>query len=80
MDICSPKDGFVVKLFVGDGDQVTKGSPLIQMDSDHEDRHLESLATADSIREIRAAQFQGDQLKLLRDMAQLNVDLACGKA
>lgn len=79
MDICAPKDGFVVKLFVRDHDQVQIGKPLLTMDSEAEDRSAEHMQKMESAREIWQAQYTGPQLDLLREIAKLAVDLASEK-
>jgi len=79
MDVCSPKDGFVFKLLVKNDDEVKIGTPLLQMDSEVEDRNTEHVQKMDSVREIRAAQYIGPQLVLLRALAKLAVDLATEK-
>jgi multidrug resistance efflux pump len=80
MEICSPKDGFVVSLLVKDGQPVKSGELLLQLDSAQEDRHLERVQTAESVRAIRAAQYTGPQLEVLRSIAQAAIDIATAKA
>jgi multidrug resistance efflux pump len=76
MDVCSPKDGFVEKLFVHDKETVHAGARLIQMDSDLEDRIAERVKLLESIREIAASKYIGEELDLLYKIAQNGVDLA----
>jgi multidrug resistance efflux pump len=81
MDICAPKDGFVTDvLFTAADRKVKTGSPLLQMDTDYEDRMASRLATREAVREISSAQYTGPQLQLLTDLAQVAVDLASTKA
>ena len=81
VDVCSPKDGFVTKVFVQEGQPVkATTTTLLQMDTDAEDRHAERVQTRESIREIRAAQYTGPQLDLLTAIAKLAVDLATERA
>jgi multidrug resistance efflux pump len=79
MDVCSPKDGFVVSLFVKDGQAVKSGELLLQLDSASEDRNLERVQTAESVRAIRAAQYTGPQLEVLRQIAQAAIDMAAAR-
>jgi multidrug resistance efflux pump len=76
MDICCPKDGFVTKVLVMDGKQVLKNTLLLQIDSELEDRMMDRVATREATRAIRAAQFTGEQLQLLKTIAQLGVDMS----
>jgi multidrug efflux pump subunit AcrA (membrane-fusion protein) len=76
MDVCAPKDGFVVKLFVHDHDQIQIGDSLLKMDSEAEDRNVQHVQKMDSVREIWAAQYTGPQLDLLRAIATIAIDLA----
>lgn len=76
MNISSPKDGFVVKLFVKDGDPVKRFAPLVQMDTDWEDRLADRVTKRQSIADARSTQYSGEQLKQLQDLAQLAVDIA----
>ena len=55
MDICAPKDGFVNDvLFTAADRKVKTGSPLLQMDTDYEDRMASRLATREAVRGILA--------------------------
>jgi pyruvate/2-oxoglutarate dehydrogenase complex dihydrolipoamide acyltransferase (E2) component len=76
MDVCSPKDGFVIKLLVNQGQQVSYGAQLLQMDVDHEDRALARLRLLERARQIRSSQYQGEQLALVRKVAELAVNTA----
>ena len=76
MDICSPKDGFVVKIWPKEGDSVEFNLPILQMDSEDEDKALERLKYIEAARKIRSAQYTGAQLKLLQDSAKLAIDKA----
>jgi multidrug resistance efflux pump len=76
MDVCSPKDGFVLKLFVQDKQEVKTGTPLLQMDNDVEDRNAEHIEALEAIREVRSSRYIGPQLDLLRKVAQNAVALA----
>ena len=76
MDVCSPKDSFIVKLLVIDGSTVNPGTPLVEMDSDWEERIAERIRVREVLREINFAQLAGDQLELVRSSAKAAVDLA----
>ena len=76
MDVCAPKDGFVAKLFVHHQQEVKAGAPLLQMDSDLEDRQTERVRIFESIRETRFSRYTGQELDLLRKVAQNAVDLS----
>jgi len=76
MDVCAPKDGFVAELFIVDGALLKAADPVLRMDSDSEDRSLERLATAESIRILKAAQYEGSELELLQTIAKIAVNLA----
>jgi multidrug resistance efflux pump len=76
MDVCSPKNAFVTEVFVINGGHVEIGAPLVQMDTDAEDRALERLRLTEHARQLRSAQYQGEELQLLLNIAQLTVDSA----
>jgi pyruvate/2-oxoglutarate dehydrogenase complex dihydrolipoamide acyltransferase (E2) component len=73
MDVCSPKNGFVTEVFVSNGQHVEVGAPLLQMDTDAEDRALERLRITEQARQIRSAKYQGEELELMRTIASLTV-------
>ena len=76
MEVCAPRDAFVINLFVSDHDQVKIGSPLLQLDTDVEDRHAEHVQKMEASRIVWEAQYTGSQLDLLREIAKLAVDIA----
>jgi multidrug resistance efflux pump len=74
MNVRSPKNGFVIKLFVTEKKSVKLGSPLLQMDSDAEDRYSDHLDVLEGMRVIRAAQYTGAELDLTRSLAKISVE------
>jgi multidrug resistance efflux pump len=70
MNICSPKDGFVIKLLVHEGSKVDGGAALLEMDNDWEMRSLESLRVREAVRQINYAQYTGEQLDFARSIAK----------
>jgi len=81
MDICSPKNGFVLKIYVKVKDlvSVSPAMPFLDMDTEAEDKALAHLDLMDATRAANAAQYTGDQLQLLQDLAKAAVDLATAK-
>jgi multidrug resistance efflux pump len=76
MDICSPKDGFVLELFVQPSSRVEVGQPLIQLDSEFEDRALARIDTMEATRQLTAAQYKEPQVDLIRQIASIAVSVA----
>jgi pyruvate/2-oxoglutarate dehydrogenase complex dihydrolipoamide acyltransferase (E2) component len=76
MDICSPKDGFVVALLVDNEALVHPGHHLLTMDTDDEDRDKARLVKMESVRLQMAQQYSGPELDLSRSLTQISVDLA----
>jgi multidrug resistance efflux pump len=76
MNICAPKDGFVIKVFVKDNAVVKAGSPLLEMDSDWEDRYEAHLDKSEKAREIKYSKHTGKELEVIRAAAQLAIDLS----
>lgn len=68
-----------MKLSVRDGDRVKIGDPLLQMDSDREDKDTEQVNALEAIRKIRADQFKGPELALLQTIAKTAVEIATEK-
>jgi multidrug resistance efflux pump len=76
MDVASPKNGFVIKVSVDDGNTVKAGDELLEMDSDWEQTALERIRFQDAMRELNAARYTDEQLGLLRSIAKAAVDAA----
>jgi multidrug efflux pump subunit AcrA (membrane-fusion protein) len=75
MDVCSPKDGFVMLLHVNDGESPKRNDLLVELDTDAEDRATKRLQATDDTRSVKMAQYTGPELDLLREIAQIAVDL-----
>jgi len=80
MKVRSPKSGFVIQLFVKDQEHVAVGSPLLQMDSDAEDRYMSHLEILEKMRELKAAQYIGPEVEVTRSLAQVAVDTSAKRA
>jgi multidrug resistance efflux pump len=80
MKVRSPKSGFVMQLFVKDQEHVAVGSPLLQMDSDAEDRYTSHLEILDKMRELKASQYIGPEVEVTRSLAQVAVDTSAKRA
>ncbi len=76
MKVCSPKDGFVIDVHVRDGDIVSVGQQLLNMDLDEEARDEARLDKMENIRKQMAAQYEGPELDLSRHLAEISVKLA----
>jgi len=76
MDVCSPKDGFVIKMLAQEGEVVQVGAPLLEMDSDWEQRMAERIRTREALRLIDARQYTGEQMALVIAVAQAALDSA----
>ena len=76
MDVWSPKDGFVVKLYVENGKRVASGTLLLDMDVDEESRHRARIDTMDKVRAEMASQYQGEEERIAKGIAQANLNLA----
>ncbi|HEV3457555.1 MAG TPA: hypothetical protein VHG32_13410 [Thermoanaerobaculia bacterium] len=75
MDHQSPKDGFVITVLAADQAQVTRGTPILQMDTEDEDKELGRLRTMEAVRALVASQYQGDELANTLALAQNAVTL-----
>lgn len=80
MNVCAPKDGIVIKVLVKDKAVVKAGSPLLQMDSDWEDKFEEYLDKSEKTRQIKASKYTGQELEVIRAATQLAVDLSTERA
>jgi multidrug resistance efflux pump len=76
MDVCSPKDGFVMKLLVRENQAVEAGATLLELDSEREEAIAERIRNREKLRELYAAQYSGEQLALARSIAKSAVDSA----
>jgi multidrug resistance efflux pump len=76
INICSPADGYVASLFVKHGQTVAVGDKLLQMDTEQDDLVLQKLATTESVNDIAARKYSGEQLQMQLDAAQKAIDLA----
>jgi multidrug resistance efflux pump len=74
MNICAPKDGFVIKVFVKDNAGVKAGSLLLEMDSDWEDRYEAHLDKSEKAREIKYSKHTGQELEVTRDTIEVFLD------
>lgn len=79
LNIRSPKNGFVIKLFVSDNETVKAGARLLQMDSEIEDKYSRHLQVLETMREVRAAKYTGPELEVLRTAAKLSVDTSADR-
>ena len=72
----SPKDGYVVSLFVQSGDYVIEHQPILNMDTDDEDISILRTSTVGGIRQVLAEKLSSEQLQLAQRLAQITVDAA----
>ena len=77
MKVRSPKSGFVIQLFVKDQEHVALlGSPLLQMDSDAEDRYMSHLKILEKMRELKTSQYIGPEVEVTLSWAQVAVEIS----
>lgn len=76
MDVCSPKNGFVIHMTAQDGSAVNVGDDLLVIDSDREQRALEDLHARKALMLLDLNKYTGDELTLTTHVAQSAVDLS----
>jgi multidrug resistance efflux pump len=76
MDVCSPKNGFVIRMIAKDGIAVNVGDDLLVMDSDREQRALEDLQARKALMLLDLNKYTGEELKLTSQIAQSAVDFS----
>jgi len=76
MEVCSPKDGFVIEVLATEGQQVKARDHVLTIDSDDELRDKARLEKIDSVRALMSAQYQGQELDVNQRVANVAVEIA----
>ena len=76
MNVLSPKDGFEISLNVKDGDHVTAGTKVLELDTVSEDLRIARLNALESLRAILEQRLSQQAIDTSNQLCQVPIDRA----